>query len=195
MELVQQLSKRLIACRIREYAPHDFTVCQEIYRSNAPDLLTEQGQAEFETFLEEGTSYQLVAERGPAVVACGALTLRGEGPYAHLAYGLVRRDQQQQGLGSTLLAARLSLLDTSEGPIQVDLVSRETSAPFFAQYGFHVHAVRPDPYRPGENFGHLLRSVTPEEVEAIRDLLPEHGVMVEIEEMEQPEDMDLLAED
>ena len=177
------LTRRLVPCTVRDYTPADHDACVAVYQSNTGVAYTEGVLEECLRFLDEGTSYQLVLEREGRVVGCGGLELRGEGPYAHLIFGCIHRDFQRRGLGSTLLAARLSLIEHAGESYALQLEAGADVAPFFAQAGFVVAQVRVNRFGPGQDAGMLVLQIEPAEIDALRRDLAAAGVVVQIEEV------------
>lgn len=178
--LVETLRPKLTPCRIREFRPEDLEACAEIHRSNEPDLLNPDALPAFVEFLAHGTSYILVVELDSKVVACAALELLGEVAAARLLHAMVHRDFQRRGIGTTLLAARLSLLEP-EGDEAVRVVLRTAPAPaaFYGAFGFALHTLEKE---SGTAILHL--AVAARDIEAIRSELAGHGVEIELNEVE-----------
>lgn len=185
MSLLESITPRLTACHLREYTPEDLPACLAIYHSNESEFHPAGHVASFTSFLERGTSYMLVLEHEGLIVGCGGLELRGETPTAALVYGLIHRDHHHRGFGTTLLAARLSLLEPEGQPVHVVLTASPTVASFFAQFGFELQRVAPDFYGPGLHGGHLTLPVAPGDVEVLRSILSVHGVTIALNELSQ----------
>ncbi|HYF34334.1 MAG TPA: GNAT family N-acetyltransferase, partial [Prosthecobacter sp.] len=177
--LIETLQAKLVGCRIREFHPNDLEACLDIHRSNEPDLLDPAGFEAFLEFLAHGTSYILVIEHEGRVVACAGLELMGETNAARLLHAMVHRNFQHRGLGTTLLAARLSLLEPEDGqPVHVLLRARPEAGSFYGAYGFVLHSLEQDQGRA------LLRlTLAQEDIEAIRAQLSQHGVEIVLNEL------------
>ena len=186
----ESLCRRLVPCVIRDYTPADYEACKAAYESNVPQPFSEEYLQDCLTFLGEGTSYHLVLEHEGRVVGCGGMELRGEGPYAHLLHGCIHRDFTGHGFGSTLLAARLSLIEHEDQTFAIKLETGTDSAPFFAKAGFRVHQVRVDGCGRGRDSGILAIELSPEEIEHLRGLVAEAGVVIQLAEPELVEDED-----
>ncbi len=184
--LVGAITPKLVRCRIREFHPDDLEACFEIHRSNEPDYLESDGMQGFVEFLAHGTSYFLVVEHNGQVIACGGLELAGDSNHATLVYGLVHRKFHDQGFGTTLLAARLSLLEHEGKPVPVWMSTSQAAASFFGQFGFTLHSVTPNPVGPERDQGLLWLSMTPEDIEALRILLARREIHIELNPL--PED-------
>lgn len=176
--LHEAFHSKLVTCRIREFHSDDFDACLEIRRSNEPDFLEPDSFNAFAEFLTQGTSYLLVAEVGGRVVAFAAMELTGESNSAKVIHDMVHRDFHRQGIGSTLLAARLSLLEAEEDkPVPVFLRAKPAAAAFYSTYGFALHQLE----RDGAIF---CLVVAPEEIEALRSMLADRGIHVELNPLE-----------
>ena len=98
-------------------------------------------------------------------------------------HGMIHKDRQRRGLGTTLLAARLSLLEAEGKPMLVRLRAGTAAASFYDRFGFALHSVTQNHFGPGEHGGNLELTISPEEIEALRAALPEHGVELVLNEM------------
>lgn len=183
MSLLEAVNSHLTACKIREYTPEDLHACLTVYHSNEGQFFPTGRVDEFTAFLERGTSYFLVVEQENEIVGCGGLELSGDGPWAWLVHGMIHKDRQRRGLGTTLLAARLSLLEPDGQPVEVRLRAGTAAASFYDRFGFGLHSVAQHAYGPGEHGGNLELTISPEVVEALRATLPEHGVELVLNEM------------
>ena len=186
---------RLVPCTIRDYTPEDREACLAVYRSNVPDPSPEAILPLCERFLEEGTSYLLVVEHEGRVVGCGGLELRGEGPFAHLFFGFLHREWQGRGLGTTLLAARLSLIEHEGQTMTVHLEAGTEAAGFFGRLGIKIGAVKANVMGAGRDVGHLVLQITPEEIEELGRRLTAAGTVIELVSPEAGELPEELLED
>ncbi len=171
---------RLVPCTIRDYTPEDREACLEVYHSNVPDPCPEAILPLCARFLDEGTSYLLVVEHEGRVAGCGGLELRGEGPFAHLFFGFLHKDWQGRGLGTTLLAARLSLIEHEGQDITVHLEAGTEAAGFFGRFGFKLGAVKANVLGPGRDVGHLVLQITPGEIDELGRRLAASGTVIEL---------------
>ncbi len=183
MSLLESITPHLTACTLREYTPDDLDACLRVYRSNEGEFFPEGAVKHFEDFLEHGTSYLLVVEQEGVVVGCGGLELSGDGPWATMVHGMIHHEHRRRGLGSTLLAARLSLVETEGRPVQIRVRSGTPAAPFFGRFGFELAQVVRDYYGPGVNAGILTLNVTPAEVDGLKAALAAAGVAIVLNEL------------
>lgn len=177
---IKDFASYLVPCTIRDYNAADYDACAAVYASNVPELYPETVLTECLTFLGEGTSYHLVVEHEGRVIGCGGLELRGEGPFAHLVFGFIHRDYQKKGFGTSLLAARLSLLQHEAENITVHLETGPEVAPFFARIGFELAEVKVNKLGAGRDSGHLVLQVQPSEAEALAHTLASRGVIIQL---------------
>jgi N-acetylglutamate synthase-like GNAT family acetyltransferase len=131
---------------IREYTPDDREACLSIFNSNH-DALLEPPEVMAE-FLEQGTSWFLVAELEGKVAACGGLEISGDTNAARLMFGMVDRERQRMGIGTLLMLTRLTLAPEDEPTALVTLQSLLGTESFFNRFGFE--RVRPDERRHPE---------------------------------------------
>ena len=99
---------------IRPFRPDDRAACMDIYAENlSKALVPPQYASKFEQQLTETNNLTLVFTTGNRVVACGSVDYSPQEESAWLSFGLVHPDFQRQGIGSTMLLTRMSLLEPS----------------------------------------------------------------------------------
>jgi len=103
---------RMTPIELCAYKAEDFQECRELYVLNESGRFPPNGLPEFEATLRKGTQLFLVTKRDGLICGCGGVAIRqaSTGCAAWLCYGLVHPKYQNQGLGTTLLLARLSLI-------------------------------------------------------------------------------------
>jgi N-acetylglutamate synthase-like GNAT family acetyltransferase len=176
--LLQAIAPKLMLCRIREFESADLEACVEIYRSNVPDYLPESGLEGFIEFLAIGTSYYLVLEHDGEIVACGGLELVGDSDTATLVHGMVHGEYHRQGFGTTLLAARIALLECEVRPQEIWVHTTPATLPFYGRFGFSYHsAQRKGPGKADERAGVWL-SVDDQDIEDVRFALEEREIKI-----------------
>lgn len=181
--LMHAIVPRLALCRIREYDPEDLDACVEVYRSNEPDLLPGGGLDAFTAFLEGGTSYMLVIEHSGDVIGFGGLELVGDSDTALLRHGMIHREYQRRGFGTTLLAARIALLETDERPLELWMGAPPSAVPFYGRFGFKLERVHPG--ATGGGVGHSAMfslMIEPQDILDVRDALEEREIQIELNE-------------
>lgn len=186
--LIQAIAPKLMPCRIREYAPEDLEACVEIYRSNAPEYLDPRGEDAFVEFLTVGTSYYLVLEHDGDIVACGGLELIGDSDSAALVYGMVHREYQRRGFGTTLLAARMALLEPEERPIELKMVTSKAALPFYGRFGFTLQRVDQDRTSPQRGQATFWLGLDPQDIGDVRDVLEDRSIRIQLNDLDDEED-------
>ena len=187
--LMHAIVPKLALCRIREYDPEDLEACVEVYRSNEPDLLPAEGLDSFTAFLEGGTSYMLVIEHAGDVIGFGGLELVGDSDTALLRHGMIHREYHRRGFGTTLLAARIALLETDERPLELWMGAPPDSVPFCGRFGFKLERVHPG--ATGGGAGHTAMfslMIEPQDILDVRDALEEREIRIELDEETDAED-------
>ncbi|MDB6140079.1 MAG: putative acetyltransferase [Verrucomicrobiaceae bacterium] len=177
---VEAFASHLVPCTIRDYTPADHEACVAVYASHVPQTYPEAVMEGCLAFLQEGTSYHLVLEHESRIIGCAGLEVRGEGPFAHLVFGFIHRDYQGRGFGTTLLAARLSLIGHEGQVIAVQLEVEGPIAPFYERFGFELAGVRPGRLDVKQASGEWVLKVRPEEIDLLGRLLAERGVVIQL---------------
>jgi ribosomal protein S18 acetylase RimI-like enzyme len=106
---------RIAPVEICAYGPEDFSACRELYVLNESGRFPAGALSEFEATLRKGSQLFLVAKKDRQICGCGGVGVR-KGPTdcaAWLSYGLIHPKYQNQGFGTTLLLARLSLIPSN----------------------------------------------------------------------------------
>src|SRR3954466_8527326 len=119
---------------IREYTPEDCDACVSVFKSNQ-DVLPDAVD-QFIEFLEQGTSWFLVAELNDRVVACGGLEISGDTKAASFRYDIVERQHQRLGIGSLLALTRLALVPSDQPTALVTLETQVATETFYQRFGF-----------------------------------------------------------
>jgi GrpB-like predicted nucleotidyltransferase (UPF0157 family)/ribosomal protein S18 acetylase RimI-like enzyme len=132
----------------------DREACLAIFDSNTPTFFDTKEREEFAAFLDIQRDRYFVVEEPAGFVACGGWGSR-EPRVALLCWGMVRRDYHRRGIGTLLLAHRLSEI-AREGFEEIEIVTSQHSKPFFAAAGFVEVDVRANLFAPGLN-GHRMR--------------------------------------
>lgn len=184
--LIQAILPKLTPCRVREYQPDDLEACIEIYRSNELDYLNPAGLDAFIEYLTVGPSYFLVIEYDGGIVACGGLELVGDADTASLQHGMVLREYHRRGFGTTLLAARLSLLEPEVRPVEVWIKTPTRSLPFYTYIGFAPQSKAGKITEKG--FANVWMSLDDQDTEDIRLALEERTIQIFLNDPTDEED-------
>ena len=139
---------------LRAYTPEDRPACLALFDGNVPEFFLATERQDFLDSLDEyergewNPAVYLVLEEAGGLVACGGAFVKAAG-VGGLAWGMVARAHQREGLGTRLLRARLDWLRAQPGAREVWLDTTQHSAPFFRRFGFEVANETPDGYGPG----------------------------------------------
>jgi predicted GNAT family N-acyltransferase len=167
---------------IRSYRPDDKSACLAIYFENVEkQLVPAEYREEFEEALEDSSIATVVGVTDERVVACGGICYYHSREEAGLSYGLVHPEFQRRRIGTSILLARLSLLEPSaKVPCDVSLTATQYSKTFFMRYGFGWCCTSHDQY--GNVFETFRLPFTPQMVQRCKDTL----VQSKIEFTERP---------
>jgi len=187
--LMEAIVPKLAACRIREYSPEDLEACIEIHRSNEPDFVAPESLESFVEFLQSGTSYLLVIENAGDVIGCGGLELVGDTDTAMLMHGMIHREYHRRGFGTTLLAARIALLETDERPLELWLRTSPRAAGFYDRFGFRLEKLDLDRPNRRRDHGAFSLQIEPQDILDVRDALEERDIRIQLEDQEEEEEM------
>jgi N-acetylglutamate synthase-like GNAT family acetyltransferase len=154
----------------------DLPQCLEIYALNEPGRFPEGFIAKYEASLKDSASYTLVAECDGRLVATGRLAYVQKEYIAIMSYGLVRPGFHGRGIGTALVLARLSLLDSKRAVHRVFIFAIEKSIGFYRRFGFLPFQSWKDERGLEHPSGYLI--ITKEEVCECRRLLAREGISV-----------------
>lgn len=157
----------------RLYTPGDFAACVALYASNEPGYVPDGYRPHFEEWLSEGKTLILVAESSGIPVGCGGVAYQHSYDAAALSFGIVDSQHHCQGFGTTLLAARLALLEPDTYGCTVGMEVTSLSFSFYRRFGFQGYDVSTD--ERGQCFGSFSRLVTPADVSTCRNMLSRAG--------------------
>jgi N-acetylglutamate synthase-like GNAT family acetyltransferase len=133
-------------CRVRPLREADKPLCEEIYRLNEAMHFPRGFLDRFLEQLNSASTLFLVAELEGKVKAVAGLVLdHGTTDRVFgLAFGMVHPSIKRQGLGTTLLLARLAALPDSLIPCAIAMTSVGGSNTFYDRFGFRFLAVPPE---------------------------------------------------
>lgn len=186
--LMEAIVPKLAACRIREYSPEDLEACIEIHRSNEPDFVAPESLESFVEFLQSGTSYLLVIENAGDVIGCGGLELVGDTDTAMLMHGMIHREYHRRGFGTTLLAARIALLETDERPLELWLRTSPRTAGFYDRFGFRLEKLDLDRPNRRRDHGAFSLQIEPQDILDVRDALEQREIRIQLDDQEEEEE-------
>lgn len=157
----------------RLYSPADFDTCVTLYASNEPDRVPEGYQPHLEQWLTDGQTLILIAESDGVPVAFGGVAYQNSYDVAALSFGIVHSQHHRRGFGTTLLTARLALLEPDSYGCTVGMEVTSASFSFHRRFGFQGYSVSRD--ERGYCFGSFSRAVTPADVTRCRQILATAG--------------------
>lgn len=138
----------------RPYTSADKAACLAIFWGNTPPFFGENEAVDFDDFLDRQPCPYFVIEQDGEIVACGGYFVDEATRTAGLAWGMVRRDLHQQGIGKYLLFYRLYHIGTKyagddDHPFTVLMDTSQHTRGFFEQVGFVVTSLTENGYAPG----------------------------------------------
>lgn len=169
--------------RVRPYSPADFQACRELYTLNEPGRFPPGVLPEFEEILQSGRALFLVAEKDGSVCGCGGIyTSSDRYPQASLFFGLIHPEMWGQGIGTTLLLARLSLLPKYVWIVTMFPVA--ASVEFYRRFNFREFGLYDHPVA-GPLMLYFVR-VSPKAIDRCGALLAKAGVTLDVGNTEIP---------
>lgn len=162
----------------------DLIDCLEIYALNEKDRFPLGVRDLYRKTLLEEATYTLVAEKGGRVIASGGLSYLMREDVAALSFGLVHPDHQGSGIGTSLLLARLALLDPKRPIYTVCIFAVDKSFGFYRRFGFEPFEAWQDEHGQRHPSGSLRFQAA--EIRRCRKLLAENGIHVPPDEEKIP---------
>jgi GNAT superfamily N-acetyltransferase len=169
------LHRSLQPLRFRAFELRDLEACLALFRSNA-DQFPCGYENTFESALRVGASLYLVGEEAGRIVTCGGVAYHDSYDHAWLSFGIVDAARQRRGIGTTLLFARLALLEPDAAGCLVSLRVTAYSFPFFRRFGFEGYETLSDAH--GNPLATFCRLISAEEVAQCRAHLARAGAVL-----------------
>ncbi len=146
---------------IREFKPTDRAKCLEIFESNQPEYFTEHEYTEFADWLDnpDCPTYSVVELNGK-IVACGGLYVADDGQHVGMAWGMVHRDSQRNGIGRQLTEFRLEQMHELYPNLEQRLATSQLTFGFYEKLGFKTLKVTENGFGPGLDRYDMLRNQT-----------------------------------
>lgn len=134
---------------IRPYTPRDREACLALLRSNVPEHFSPREEAELDAFLSALPGpYFVIENEAGELWACGGVATEPSDPRsAALCWGIVRRDQQNRGLGRALTLHRLQAAPRGVERVRIDTSQKVQG--FYERLGFVVTEVQRNGFGPG----------------------------------------------
>ena len=175
---------RLSSRAFRRFETKDLPQCVELYSLNEPGRFPVGVAEQYHQSLVDGRSYHLVTEVDGQIVASGGVSYSAREDRVVLSFGLVHPDHQGQGLGTSLLLARLALLKPGRLYYHVFIFAVEGSFGFYRRFGFKDYYPWLDAQGVPHPSGRLLLSGS--DVRRCRQFLSSRGIEVPEDEAEIP---------
>ena len=114
------------------------------------EFFTDEEHGEFSEWLDntERPSYSVLEEDGE-IIACGGIYYDSDVPAAGLAWGMVRSDRHQNGLGRRLTEYRLAQLSDQFPEVEHRLCTTQHSVGFYEKMGFAIVKITADGFGAG----------------------------------------------
>ena len=174
-----EIERYIRPLQFRLYTPADFDTCVALYASNEPGHVPDGYRPHFEQWLADGRTLILIADYSGVPVACGGVAYQNTYDVAALSFGIVHSQHHRHGFGTTLLAARLALLEPDTYGCTVAMEVTSGSFSFYRRFGFQGYSVSTD--ARGHCFGSFTRLVTPTDVARCQQMLSSAGAMLPAE--------------
>jgi len=175
---------RISPVTIRVYGEEDFNACRELYLLNEPSRFPAGILPEFEKSLKTNNSLTLVVVKDGQVCGCGGISIRQQSgaSIAWLSFGLIHPRHHGQGLGTTSLLARVSLLP--EHVRYIALAPVPASRGFYER--FHFRECLRHTWPNGEEFAVLRARFPSGAAHDCATLLAKAGVVLNAPSFELP---------
>ena len=135
---------------IEHYRPDHREACLALFDSNVPRFFRAEERGDFERFLESPPGPYLVGRIDGEIVAAGGYAEdQSQAGVWVLCWGMVAAPLHQQGLGRTLLHARLEALSEVPGLREVRINTSQHTSGFFERFGFTVTEIEQDGFGEG----------------------------------------------
>ena len=158
-----QIENYLRPLQFRAYCDSDFDRCLALWRANESKAFPAGYEPLFtETLLHHDTFY-LLGESEGELVCCGGIAYLGFHDCACLSFGMVAPQHHRRGFGTTLLIARLALLNPVPPGCTVTMEVTPQSFAFYQRFSFQGYHIHTD--ERGNRFCSFSRLITPADVE------------------------------
>jgi GNAT superfamily N-acetyltransferase len=139
-----QLEPYLRPLQFRAYRDSDFDSCLAIWRANEGEAFPAGYEPLFADSLRHHDSFYLLGESAGELVCCGGVAYHGSCDCAFLSFGMVAPPHQRRGFGTTLVIARLALLNPFPWGCTVAMEVTPQSFAFYRRFGFQGNGVHTD---------------------------------------------------
>ena len=169
-----RISKNFPTAIIRRYRDVDLEECRDLYHSNDNGRFPENCVHLYEQNLQKRETLSLVVKVDGKVVGSGGISIleyTDDLEVAAISFGFVHVEYQKQGIGTLLLAYRLSLLPLDRPVWGVTMTSAGNGTEtFFKNFGFEF-AERSE-IEPGIELDHYYLRVPASDIKYLRKRFP-----------------------
>jgi [ribosomal protein S18]-alanine N-acetyltransferase len=141
---------------IRKYTESDKSQCIEAFKTNVPKFFTKAEIRDFTDFLdkvdentEDSRVIYYVVTLDDQIIGCGGIGCYPKKSEASLCWGLMEAKFHRQGHGKEFLKFRLNEIKSHFPNCKIKIDTTQSSAPFFAKYGFETVKITKDFYAEG----------------------------------------------
>ena len=114
----------------------DYKRISKIFQLNTPKYFATDELQDFEKFLTNQPQHYFIIESNGTVAGSGGFNLKNDGRVASLVWDLVDPKLHRKGLGSQLVAHRLSELKKMPSLKVIDIRTSTMSYKFYERFGF-----------------------------------------------------------
>ncbi|MFA0813237.1 GNAT family N-acetyltransferase [Microbulbifer epialgicus] len=122
--------------KIVKYTHRYKEACITLFRSNSDKYFSDEELSEFEAYLNKDAGYKpyFIVLKNNEVIACGGY--EKSGGVVGLCWGMVRRINHGQSIGTLLLEFRLESILEKYGDCKVSIDTSQHTKGFYEKYGF-----------------------------------------------------------
>ncbi|MFM7596125.1 MAG: GNAT family N-acetyltransferase [Flavobacteriales bacterium] len=147
--------------KVRPFIQSDTEQCLRIFDENCPPFFDETERSDFEhwlncqgdaaqhayTFTNKGT-YVVVENETGELLGSGGYYMDIDQTEARFAWGMIKRELQQKGIGTFLALHRIEAIKNAFPQAEITLATSQHTYPFYAQLGFEVLDIIPSGFAP-----------------------------------------------
>ena len=142
--------------KARNFEERDTEACLSIFDGNCPPYFATEERTAFEHWLAcqgktlknayKNTSletYSVIEHEGGELLGCGGYYLNLDQTEARFAWGMIRRELHQSGIGTYLAMQRIEEIKGNFPLAEITLSTSQHTFPFYVQLGFEVLDIIP----------------------------------------------------
>ena len=147
--------------KARNFEERDTEACLRIFDGNCPPYFATEERTAFEHWLAcqgkmlknayKNTSletYRVIENEGGELLGCGGYYLNLDQTEARFAWGMIRRELHQSGIGTYLAMQRIEEIKANYPLAEITLATSQHTVPFYVQLGFEVLDIIPSGFAP-----------------------------------------------